>query len=66
MERLRRCPTDFIGLDNFTRLFADQVFLGDLWHGAVLVVLSLVVQLPVALGLAMLLNQRLRGRASTG
>ncbi|MER7168512.1 sugar ABC transporter permease [Micromonospora sp. NPDC000207] len=56
-------PTDFIGLDNYTRAFADPVFRGDLWRALVLIVLSLVVQLPAALGLAMLLNQPLRGRA---
>ena len=50
MERLRRLPTNFIGLDNFTRLFADPIFLGDLWRGLILIVLSLVVQLPFALG----------------
>ncbi len=55
-------PTDFIGLDNFTRLLDDDVFLGDLKRGLILVVLSLVVQLPVALGLALLLNQQMRGR----
>ncbi|MFL6143950.1 MAG: carbohydrate ABC transporter permease [Labedaea sp.] len=56
-------PTNFIGLDNFTRLFADKVFLGDLRHGLILIVLSICVQLPLALGIALLLNQRLRGRA---
>ncbi|MBP2705546.1 sugar ABC transporter permease [Microbispora sp. RL4-1S] len=56
-------PTEFLGLGNFERLFGDPVFQGDLWHGAVLIALSLVVQLPIALGLALLLNQKLRGRA---
>ncbi|MFD6171943.1 carbohydrate ABC transporter permease [Streptomyces coeruleorubidus] len=56
-------PTDFIGGENFTRLFQDDVFLGDLWRCLVLLVLSLVVQLPFALAMAVLLNQRMRGRA---
>lgn len=56
-------PTDFIGLDNFKNLFQNEVFLGDLKRGGILIVLSLVVQLPISLGLAMLLNQKLRGRA---
>jgi raffinose/stachyose/melibiose transport system permease protein len=55
-------PTEFIGLDNFVRLLSDDVFIGDLERGLILVVLSVVVQLPVALGLALLLNQRLRFR----
>src|SRR5262249_37475381 len=47
---------------NFKRLLDDQIFLGDLWHMLLLILLTLVFQLPAALGLAMLLNQRLRGR----
>ncbi|MEV4622511.1 sugar ABC transporter permease [Asanoa sp. NPDC049573] len=55
-------PENFVGLDNFTRAFGDPTFRGDLWRALVLIGLSLVVQLPVALGLAMLLNQPLKGR----
>src|SRR4051812_27214563 len=53
-------PTHFVGLDNFFRLLGDEVFIGDLERGLVLVLLSVLVQLPVALGLALLLNQKLR------
>jgi raffinose/stachyose/melibiose transport system permease protein len=56
-------PSDFVGLDNFTKLFHDDVFLGDLWRGLLLVILSLAVQLPFSLSMAVLLNQKLRGRA---
>ncbi|MCZ9346917.1 sugar ABC transporter permease [Streptomyces sp. TRM76130] len=56
-------PSDYIGADNFTRLLDDPVFLGDLWRCLVLVVLSLSLQLPFALAMAVLLNQRVRGRA---
>jgi raffinose/stachyose/melibiose transport system permease protein len=56
-------PTDFIGLDNFKQLLQDEIFRGDLKRGAILVGLSLVIQLPVALGLALLLNQQIRGRS---
>jgi raffinose/stachyose/melibiose transport system permease protein len=56
-------PNEFIGLDNFRRLLTNEVFLGDLQRGLILVVLSVGVQLPAALGLALLLNQRLRMRS---
>ncbi|MEO3812708.1 sugar ABC transporter permease [Sphaerisporangium sp. B11E5] len=56
-------PTNFVGLDNYTRLLEDPVFLGDLWRGGFLIVFSVVIQLPLSLGLAMLLNQKMRGRA---
>lgn len=56
-------PTDFVGLDNFTKLFGNPVFFGDLRNAGLIIGLSLVVQLPMALGIALLLNQRIRGRA---
>ncbi|WP_027343523.1 carbohydrate ABC transporter permease [Hamadaea tsunoensis] len=56
-------PQNFVGADNFTRAFGDPIFLGDLRRGGILIVLSLVLQLPASLALAMLLNQNLRGRA---
>jgi len=55
-------PTTFVGLDNFRQLLADEVFVGDLQRALLLIVLSLAIQLPVSLALAMLLNQPLRGR----
>ncbi|GHJ45650.1 sugar ABC transporter permease [Catellatospora sp. TT07R-123] len=56
-------PENYVGLDNYTRAFADPTFLGDLRRGGLLIALSVLVQLPVSLALAMLLNQPLRGRA---
>ncbi|MFZ3567072.1 carbohydrate ABC transporter permease [Streptomyces sp. BH097] len=56
-------PSDFAGADNYTRLLDDPVFLGDLWRGLLLVVFSVGLQLPFALAMAVLLNQKLRGRA---
>lgn len=56
-------PEDSVGFDNYTRLFDDPVFLGDLWRGLLLIAFSLVLQLPFALAMAVMLNQRLRGRA---
>jgi raffinose/stachyose/melibiose transport system permease protein len=53
---------DFVGLENFTRAFGDEVFTGALRHNGIFILLSLVLQLPFALGVALLLNERLRGR----
>jgi raffinose/stachyose/melibiose transport system permease protein len=55
--------TDFVGLDNFRRAFSDRVFTDAIGHNGVIIVLSLILQLPFALGAAVILNQRLRGRA---
>ena len=54
---------DFVGLRNFKTAFEDPVFTGALKHNGIIVLLSLCVQLPFALGVAWILNQRLRGRA---
>ncbi|MEV5885349.1 sugar ABC transporter permease [Streptomyces sp. NPDC052020] len=56
-------PSDYAGLDNYSRLLRDPVFLGDLWRGLLLVLFSVCAQLPFALAMAVLLNQKLRGRA---
>jgi raffinose/stachyose/melibiose transport system permease protein len=53
---------DFVGLDNFRRAFSDPLFRDALRHNVVIIVLSLVLQIPFALGLAMLLNSHIRGR----
>jgi raffinose/stachyose/melibiose transport system permease protein len=56
--------TDFVGVANYQRALADPTFIGAVSHNAIIVVLSLAVQIPFALGLALLLNRRFRGRAT--
>jgi raffinose/stachyose/melibiose transport system permease protein len=57
-------PLDqFVGLANFERALTDPVFLGAVSHNAFIVILSLAVQIPFAIGLALMLNRRFRGRA---
>ena len=53
---------NFVGLDNYKRALNDDVFQGAVWHNLVFIILSLIVQLPLALGLALLVNRRIRGR----
>ena len=52
----------FTGLRNFAGLLQDAVFWSALWHNLLLLALSLCVQLPIALALAVLLSYPLRGR----
>ncbi|WP_127503978.1 carbohydrate ABC transporter permease [Actinoplanes solisilvae] len=56
-------PTDFVGLDNYVTILKDSLFHEALWHNAQIVVLSIVFQLPVALGLALLLNRGMRAQS---
>ncbi|GAA2635504.1 carbohydrate ABC transporter permease [Paractinoplanes durhamensis] len=55
-------PSNFVGLDNFRRLLTDEIFVGDLRRTLLLITLSLGIQIPISLALAMLLNEPLRGR----
>ena len=54
---------DFIGFANYTRVLNDRMFLGALGNNLQLVVLSLLIQLPLALGLALLIRGLAHGRA---
>jgi raffinose/stachyose/melibiose transport system permease protein len=56
--------TDFIGLGNYREAFGDPAFRQAMGHNAILVALSLGLQLPLALGLALLLNRPMRGRTA--
>jgi raffinose/stachyose/melibiose transport system permease protein len=55
--------TDFIGLHNYGEAFRDSAFRQAMGHNGILVALSLGLQLPLALGVALLLNRPLRGRS---
>ena len=57
-------PTNFVGLDNYKTILRDSAFQAALWHNGVIVVSSLVIQGPIALGLALLLNQKVRGQSA--
>ncbi|MFJ5884613.1 carbohydrate ABC transporter permease [Kitasatospora cineracea] len=56
-------PTDWVGLDNYRLILTDPAFHQVLWHTGTVLVLSLLVQGPLAVGLALLLNQKIRGRS---
>ncbi|MEP7287367.1 MAG: sugar ABC transporter permease [Chloroflexota bacterium] len=49
--------TEFIGGDNYTRLFNDSIFQESVKHSFLIMSLSLIIQLPLALGLALILGR---------
>jgi len=53
----------FVGIENYTRAFADPVFISAIGHNFFILALSLVIQGPLAIGIALLLNRKMRGRA---
>jgi raffinose/stachyose/melibiose transport system permease protein len=54
-------PTQFTGWRNFELLFANRAFRIALTNNALIIIVSLVVQLPLALAMATLLADRIRG-----
>lgn len=54
---------DYVGLDNFKNILADQVFLIALRNGFLIIVFSLTLQLPLSMFLAVMVARDLPGRA---
>jgi raffinose/stachyose/melibiose transport system permease protein len=53
--------SDFTGLHNYRLVLDDPVFRESILHNVIIAVLSLVVQLPISISVALLLNRRMRG-----
>ena len=53
---------DFVGLENFKKILTDKVFLKALKNGLLIILFSLAFQLPLSLGLAVLVGRDLPGR----
>jgi len=51
-------PVDMVGLQNFERLFGHSVFHNAVGNTVKIVVVSLVIQMPLALGLALLIYKK--------
>jgi raffinose/stachyose/melibiose transport system permease protein len=56
-------PTEFVGIRNYLVAFEDPIFRDALRNNAFIVFGSLLIQGPLALAIALLLNRRIRGRA---
>ncbi|WP_341978070.1 sugar ABC transporter permease [Microbacterium sp. LTA6] len=53
-------PTDFVGFRNYVTILSDPAFHEALGHNLFILVMSLVLQGPIALVFALLLNRKLR------
>ncbi len=54
----------FVGLDNYVRLWEDAAFPGAVAHNVIIAAAAVFVELPIALGLALLLRAKFPGRAA--
>lgn len=57
-------PETFVGLKNFELLLRNRTFWSALANTGLIIAVSLVLQLPLALGMALLLAEKLRGRVA--
>jgi raffinose/stachyose/melibiose transport system permease protein len=55
--------TDFVGLRNYELAFGNDAFMTGVANNLLIIALSLTLQIPFSLGLAVLLNRRFPGRA---
>src|SRR5690554_5570936 len=56
-------PLDrFIGIDNYVRALGDSLFLTAISNNFTIVIASILVQGPLAIAVALLLNRQMRGR----
>jgi raffinose/stachyose/melibiose transport system permease protein len=51
-----------VGLQNYRRALSDSVFQHAIEHNLIIAALSLLLQLPLSISLALLLNRKMRGR----
>ena len=60
----------FVGLENYHKLLTDERLAPTLWNAvqnnAVFFVIHMVLQNPIGLGLAVLLNGKIRGSSESG
>jgi raffinose/stachyose/melibiose transport system permease protein len=54
--------TDFVGLQNYHDALAGAMFRQAITHNVIIAALSVIIQLPLSIGLALLLNRRMHGR----
>ncbi|MDD3655862.1 MAG: sugar ABC transporter permease [Atribacterota bacterium] len=54
---------DYIGLENYQRLITDTIFLKAVKNGILIVIFSLLIQLPLAMGLALIVGRNIPGRS---
>jgi raffinose/stachyose/melibiose transport system permease protein len=54
--------TEWVGLQNFRDAFSDPLFIEAIQHNFIIIGLSLTLQIPFAISLAVLLSRNLKGR----
>jgi multiple sugar transport system permease protein len=53
---------EFLGLENYIKMFQDARFLNSLWNTIYFTVLSVLLEFLIGLGVALLMNAKFKGR----
>ncbi|WP_235296366.1 carbohydrate ABC transporter permease [Portibacter marinus] len=56
-------PMEYVGLDNFQRLFSDRLFWKALWNTFIFILVHIPLQIVIALFLAYFLNEKILARS---
>lgn len=54
-------PTNFVGLRNYEQLLGQKLFHSALWHNGLVIAASLLVQLPLAMAMALIVAEKIPG-----
>ena len=54
----------FVGFENYSRVLGDPVFHGAVQNNVIIIIASLLIQGPLALAVALLLNRKIPGRTA--
>jgi len=57
-------PERFVGFENYARALTDPTFIKSIGNNFFILALSLLIQGPLAIAIALLLNRKLRGRGA--
>ena len=52
----------FVGLDNYTRLVSDKIFLSSIWHTIFFTVIAVFFETILGLGIALVIHSNFKGR----
>ena len=53
--------TDFVGLRNYEQVLGQRIFHSALWHNLLVIVVSLLIQLPLAMAMALIVAEKIPG-----
>jgi raffinose/stachyose/melibiose transport system permease protein len=54
-------PADFVGFRNYEQVLGNRIFHSALWHNVLVILVSLLIQLPLAMVMALIVAEKIPG-----